>query len=141
MISIPVNLLQSYLRDVYFFCGTACGGKSTVSRDFAEKHGFQWLSEGVINDKFQALAQPEYQPAQFDHPADWTEHFVCPVDEYWRWLMRISEEQVPLMLLEAIRLSATKPVAFDCAMSPHIALEVCPPDRLIFLVTDPERAA
>lgn len=138
---IPINFLQPYLRDVYFFCGTACGGKTTISRAFARKHGFQWLSEDVINDKYQALAKPEYQPAQFDHPADWTEHFLRPVDEYWRWLTRIFEEQAPLILLEAIRLSAVKPVALDCAMSLRTIFEICPPDRVVFLVTDPERAA
>lgn len=139
--NMPINFLQHYLRNVYFFCGTACGGKSTVSRAFAEKHGFHWLSEHVINHKYEALAEPEYQPAQFDHPVDWTEHFLRPVDEYSRWLTRICEEQAPLMVLEAIRLSAEKPVAFDCVMPLRMVLEVCPPDRLVFLVTDPERAA
>jgi hypothetical protein len=54
--------------------------------------------------------------------------------------MRISEEQAPLMLLEAIRLSAVKPVAVDCAISLHIVYKVCPSDRVVFLVTDAERA-
>lgn len=139
--NIPVNILQHYLRNVYFFCGTACGGKSTISRAFAEKHGFHWLSEHVINDKYAALAEPAYQPAQFDRPADWTEYFLRPVDEYWQWLTRIFEEQAPLMLLEAIQLSAKKTVVFDCAMPIRMVLEVCPPERLVFLVTDPERAA
>jgi hypothetical protein len=49
---IPVNVLKNYLCDVYFFCGTTCGGKTTISRAFAEKHGFQWLSEDVMNDKY-----------------------------------------------------------------------------------------
>ena len=138
---IPINFLQHYLRDVYFFSGTACGGKTTISRAFAEKHGFQWLSEDVINDKYQALAKPEYQPAQYDCPSDWTEYFLRPVDEYNRWLTRISEEQAPLILLEAIRLSAVKPVAVDCAASLHMILDICPPDRVVFLVTDAERSA
>lgn len=138
---IPINFLQNYLRDVYFFCGTACGGKTTISRAFAEKHGFQWLREDVINDQYQALAEPEYQPAQYDRPTDWTKHLLRPVDEYWRWLTRISEEQAPLMLLESIRLSGVKPVVVDCAVSLRIVFEVCPPDRVVFLVTDAERAA
>lgn len=138
---MPVNFLHHYLRNVYFFCGTACGGKSTISRAFAKKHGFHWLSEHVINDKYAALADPNYQPAQFDRPADWTEHFLRPVDEYWQWLTRICEEQAPLMLLEAIQLSVERPVAFDCVMPVPMILEVSPPDRLVFLVTDPERAA
>ncbi len=55
--------------------------------------------------------------------------------------MRISEEQAPLMLLEAIRLSAVKPVAADCAIFLCIVYEVCPSGRVVFLVTDAERAA
>ncbi len=139
--NMPVNILHSYLRDVYFFCGTAGGGKSTISRAFAEKYDFHWLSESVINDKYQSIADPNYQPAQYDRPVDWTEYFLRPVEEYWRWLTRIAQEQTPLMLLEAIRLSATKPVAFDCAMPPSLAFEVCPPDRVVFLAVEPERAA
>lgn len=99
------------------------------------------LSEDVINDKYQALAKPEFQPTQYDRPADWTEYFLRSVDEYSQWHTRISEEQAPLILLEAIRLSAVKPVAVDCAMSLRIVSEVCPSDRVVFLVTDAERAA
>jgi hypothetical protein len=36
----PLNLLRDALRDAYFFKGTACAGKSTLSRAFAQKQGF-----------------------------------------------------------------------------------------------------
>ena len=37
--NIQDNILKHYLKNVYFVCGTACGGKSTLSRALAEKHG------------------------------------------------------------------------------------------------------
>ncbi|GHU87372.1 hypothetical protein FACS1894202_01540 [Clostridia bacterium] len=136
--NIPQHILQHYLRNTFFFCGTACAGKSTISKALAEKHNFHWLDENVINYKFAGLAPP--QSAEYS-PTDWTEHFQRPVEEYWAWLEKNCEEQFPLTVLEAIQLSADKPVAVDCAAPVHVVLEFLPPENAIFLITDAERAA
>jgi len=138
--NIPNNMLKHYLRDVYFFCGTACGGKTTMSRIFAEKHDLLWLDEDTLNTNMSQLAEPEYQPAWCSRPADWEEYFNRPYKEFHQWLSDCADEMLPMELLELIRLSAGRQVAVDMYnMHPKAALELTKPDHIVFLVTTPER--
>ena len=33
------NVIKEYLKNVYFVTGTPCGGKTTISRELAKRHG------------------------------------------------------------------------------------------------------
>jgi hypothetical protein len=139
-VNIANNLLKYYLRDVYFFCGTACGGKTTVSKAFADKHGLTWLDEDTLNRRMADLAAPEHQPAWCSRPDDWELYFNRPYKEYYQWLSDCGNELLPMELLELIRLSANRRVAVDMYnMPPETALELTDPNRIVFLVTTPER--
>lgn len=37
---IENNIIKHHLKNVYFIGGTACGGKTTISKVLAEKYGF-----------------------------------------------------------------------------------------------------
>jgi len=138
--NIANNLLKHYLRNIYFFCGTACGGKTTISKAFAEKHGLLWLDEDTLNQKMRQLADPAHQPAWCARPADWEAYFNRPYREYHKWLCDCGDEQLPLVLLELIRLSADRMVAADMFNMPiSAAMELTEPNRIVFLVTTPER--
>ena len=54
--NIQDNILKQYLKNVYFVCGTACGGKSTLSRALAEKHGFLLYDADARFDEHIALS-------------------------------------------------------------------------------------
>jgi len=137
---IANNILKHYLRNVYFFCGTACGGKTTISKAFAEKHGFVWLDEDTLNNKMATIAEPAYQPAWCSRPADWEVYFHRPYQEQHQWLSDCGDEMLPMELLELIRLSANQKVAVDMYnMPPRTALELTEPRRIVFLVTTPDR--
>lgn len=137
---IANNILKHYLRNVYFFCGTACGGKTTVSKAFAEKHGFLWLDENTLNKRMADIAEPEYQPAWCSRCTDWEVYFNRPYKEYHQWLSDCGDEMLPMELLELIRLSANRQVAVDLYnMKPKKALEFTEANRIVFLVTTPER--
>jgi len=139
-LEIANNILKRYLKNVYFFCGTACGGKTTVSKAFAEKHGFIWLDEDTLNKQMADIAKPTYQPAWCSRPADWETYFNRPYKEYHQWLNDCGEEMLPMELLELIQLSANSQVAVDMYnMPPKFALELTDPSRIVFLVTTPER--
>ena len=135
---IANNLLRPYLRNVYFFCGTVCGGKTTLSKAFAEKHQMQHLEEMALFEKFDELAEQDNQPVYFSQPQTWEEYFNRPYKEYAHWQEDLLMEQLPLAFLELIRLSATAPVAADITISPKKILELVNPDRIVFLVTTPE---
>ena len=136
---IPNNMLKHYLKNVFFFCGTACGGKTTISKAFAAKHGLYWLDEDTLNKKMADVAQPEYQPAWCSRPDDMETYFNRPYKEYHRWLSDCGDEMLPMALLELIRISADRQVAADIYnMPPGMALELTEPNRIVFLVTTPE---
>ncbi|MCL2709119.1 MAG: hypothetical protein FWF03_08400, partial [Defluviitaleaceae bacterium] len=138
--NIPNNLLKRYLRNVYFFCGTACGGKTTISKAFAKKHDFLWLAEDTLNELMEEAAEPNHQTAWRSRPADWETYFNRPHEEYHRWLTECGNEMLPLVILELIRLSANAKVAVDMVgMPPKIAMELTEPERIAFLVATPER--
>ena len=138
--NIPNNPLKHYLRNVYFFCGTACGGKTTISKAFAEKHDFFWLDEETLNEQMNTVAQPENQPAWCSRPTDWEVYFNRPYKEYHQWLSDCGDEMLPMELLELIRLSADQKVAVDMYnMPPETAPRLTEPNRIVFLVTTPER--
>ena len=135
---IPINILRQYLRGVYFFCGTACGGKTTISRAFAEKHDFLWLSEFELLALMDQVAEPAYQPAYCSGPMDWEVYFNRPYQEYARWMEDCAAEIVPLMILELIKRCADRRVTVDLPFSVRTALELAAPNHLVFLVTTPE---
>ena len=137
---IANNLLKHYLRDVLFFCGTACGGKTTVSKAFARKHGLYWLDEDTLNAKMDGLAEPAHQSAWCARPQDPQTYFNRPYLQWHQWLADCGREMLPMQLLELIRLSADRPVAADLYnMPPSLAMELTEPGRIVFLVTTPER--
>ncbi len=138
--NIANNILKHYLQNVLFFCGTACGGKTTISKAFAEKHGLIWLDEDTLNKQMAHIAEPAYQPAWCSRPTDWEVYFNRPYKEYHQWLSDCSDEMLPMELLELIRLSANQKVAVDMYnMPPRLAMELTEPNRIVFLVTTPER--
>ena len=44
---IQDNALKAYLKNVYFITGTPCGGKTTISRALAQRHGLTDCSTAV----------------------------------------------------------------------------------------------
>ena len=43
--NIAENILKHSLKNVFFLVGTACGGKTTMARKIAEKHGLIYIDE------------------------------------------------------------------------------------------------
>ena len=39
--NIQDSVIRNALKNVYFVCGNACAGKSTIARMIADKHGFE----------------------------------------------------------------------------------------------------
>lgn len=136
--NIPANILRYYLRDVYFFCGTACGGKTTISKAFAEKHGFLWLSEFELYGEMDKILEPACQPACCSEPTDREAYYNRHYKDYAKWMDDVTAEMVPLMALELVKRSADRPVAVDLPFSVQTALELAAPNHLVFLVATPE---
>ena len=143
--NIADNIIKYNLKNVYFFCGTACGGKTTISKALAPKYGFLWFDEDSTFSEAKKVADIENQPALMQAPGfakniDWNHYFNRPYKEYHNWLARSGVEQLPITLMTLIKLSEKQKVVVDMHMSVSTAMRITERNRIVFLVTDPERA-
>ena len=50
--NIQDNVIRNALKNVYFVCGNACAGKSTIARMIADKHGFELYDMDALTGGF-----------------------------------------------------------------------------------------
>ena len=135
--NIQDNVIKAYLKNVYFVTGTACGGKSTISRALAERHDLLLFDIDQRFDQHQQLSDPAFQPAMNKTFRDADEFFGRSVEEYRQWLLDNTREQLDFVLLDLMRVSQNQPVVCDC----HLTLEqvslFTDPDRVVFLLKEP----
>ena len=135
--NIQDNVIKAYLKNVYFVTGTACGGKSTISRALAESHDLLLFDIDQRFDQHQQLSDPAFQPAMNKTFRDADEFFGRSVEEYRQWLLDNTREQLDFVLLDLMRVSQNQPVVCDC----HLTLEqvslFTDPDRVVFLLKEP----
>ena len=82
--NIAENILRHNLQNVLFLVGSACGGKTTMARAIAKKHGLTYISEDWQSDKWNAeIVDPRYQPnAANRKEMDWEAYFSRSVEEF-----------------------------------------------------------
>lgn len=134
---IQDNVLKEYLKNVYFITGTPCGGKTTVSRALARRHGC-FLYD--IDERFpmhQSMADSGFQPAMTQRFADADAFFGRSVEEYAKWLVDNTREQLDFVLLDLIRLSQQQIVLCDCHLTAEEADRLTDVSRVAFLIKDP----
>ena len=132
------NVLKEYLKNVYFISGTACGGKTTVTKALSRKYG---IPVYVIDDQFtihQLMSDPEHQPNMNKSFRDADEFFGRSVGEYRDWLLGNSREQLDYVLLDLIRLSRDRVVLCDLHIVAEEADRITDPSRIAFLIREPK---
>ena len=131
------NVLKEYLKNVYFITGTPCGGKSTISRELGKKHD---LTVYDIDEKFQTHQQMsnfKFQPSMNREFKDADEFFGRTVEEYKKWLIDNTREQLDFVLLDLIRLSQNQIILCDCHLTVEEADKLTESSRVAFLIKDP----
>lgn len=134
---ISDNILKRYLDRVYFVCGTACGGKTTVSRRLAEKHGIPVYDIDSMFDVHQKMSDPALQPNMNRQFKDADEFFGRSVEEYKAWLLGNKAEQLGFILMDLVKLAEKGRVICDCHLTPSEARGITVPERIVFLTRDP----
>ena len=131
------NVIKEYLKNVYFITVTPCGGKTTISRELAKRHDLLVYDIDEQFENHQRLSNTAYQPAMntFFNNAD--EFFGRTVDEYKKWLMDNTREQLDFVLLDLICLSQNKIVLCDCHLTMEQAEKITEPSRIVFLIKEP----
>ena len=132
------NIIKEYLRNVYFISGTACGGKTTVTKELGKKYGIPIY---VIDDQFtihQLMSDKEHQPAMTTTFKDADEFFGRSVEEYKRWLLGNKREQLDYVLLDLIKLSRDQIILCDLHIVVEEADKITDPSRIAFMISKPE---
>ena len=132
------NIIKDYLKNVYFISGTACGGKTTVTRALGEKYG---IPVYVIDDQFtihQLKSDHEHQPTMNKTFKDADEFFGRSVEEYKNWLLGNKREQLDYVLLDLIRLSSDRVILCDLHIVVEEADMITDPSRIAFMIHKPE---
>lgn len=131
------NVIKEYLKNVYFITGTPCGGKTTVSREIAKRHN---LFVYDIDEQFanhQRISNPVFQPSMNKVFKDADEFFGRTVEEYKKWLINNTREQLDFVLLDLICLSQNQIVLCDCHLTVEEAEKLTETSRIVFLIKEP----
>ncbi len=131
------NVIKEYLKNVYFISGTPCGGKTTVSREVAKRYNLLVYDVDEHFSNHKNLSNPVSQPSmnQVFHDAD--KFFGRSVEEYKKWLMDNTREQLDFVLLDLIRLSQDQIVLCDCHLTVEEAEKITDASRIVFLIKEP----
>ena len=131
------NVIKEYLRNVYFITGTPCGGKTTISRELAKRHNLLVYDIDEQFEKHQELSDNAFQPAMNKNFKDADEFFGRSVEEYKKWLITNTREQLDFVLMDLIRLSQNQIVLCDCHLTMEQAEKITEPSRIVFLIREP----
>ena len=135
--NIQDNVIKAYLKNVFFVTGTACGGKSTISRALTARHNLLLFDIDQQFDQHKQLSDPTFQPAMNKNFPDADAFFGRSVEEYRQWLLDNTREQMDFVLLDLIRLSHDRPVVCDCHLTLEQAEKLTDPARIVFLLKEP----
>lgn len=131
------NVIKEYLKNVYFITGTPCGGKTTVSRELAKRHNLLVYDIDEQFPKHQSISNATFQPSMNKVFKVADEFFGRTVEEYKRWLIDNTREQLDFVLLDLIRLSQNQIVLCDCHLTVEEADKLTDVSRIVFLIKDP----
>ncbi|MCL2397710.1 MAG: AAA family ATPase [Defluviitaleaceae bacterium] len=143
--NIANNILKHSLQNVYFLVGTACGGKTTMGRALAKKHGFIYFSDNWNEDNhkvWQSIIDEKYQPNSTKRKEiDWEEYFSRSVEEFLADEKdnHGGSEYVQFSIIETIKLSQNNKVIADIWIDDfEFLLEISDPGRVACLLAPGE---
>lgn len=133
------NIIKEFLKNVYFITGTPCGGKTTISRELAKRHNLLVYDIDERFDSHRKITDALHQPAMNRCFKNADEFFGRSVEEYEKWLIDNTREQLDIVLLDLIRLSQDQIVLCDCHLTIEQAEEITDPSRIVFLIREPSK--
>jgi hypothetical protein len=116
---IAENILKHSLQNVYFLVGTACGGKTTMAKEIARKHGFIHFNDNwneVHCKVFDSIKNEKYQPNSTKRKEiDWETYFSRSVGEFLadKNDNHGTAEYLEFSIIELIKLSQNNKVIAD----------------------------
>ena len=133
---IQDNIIKEYLKNVYFICGNACGGKTTLTKMLAEKHGFYLYDMDENYHRHRRMAEPAYQPNMCYHLQDFHTQYTRPTARQALWNIDTLAESTHMALMDLVALSQDKKVVADVSFSPVYTDKTVDYNHFVFLSVD-----
>ena len=121
--NIANNILKRSLQNVYFFVGTACGGKTTMGRELSKKYGFHYFSDNWNEPnwkEWESIIDEKYQPYSHNggKPFSNEEYFSRSVEEFLADKKSYNSqaagmENIAFSIIEIIKLAQKNTVVAD----------------------------
>lgn len=135
---IANNIIKDHLKNVYFLCGGAYGGKTTMAKLIEEKHGFIRYRQGDHSDEYALIATNEDQPIMsMDRAADWHGFFAQPPRQYSDWMQAELREKAQFTIADLMNIPSNKKVIVDGCIPVDILKEISDYDH-VFLLFSPD---
>lgn len=134
--NIQENIIKHNLKNVLFVCGNACGGKTTMAKLLAEKHGLYLYDMDKMYEVHRGIANERFQPDMCYHMRDFHQQWTRPTEEQARWNMNSLREETEMVLVDLMALSRSQKVVADVLYSPVYTREILDPHQLVFLTVD-----
>lgn len=131
---LPDNILRFYLKNVYFISGSACGGKTTISRHLSKKFGIELYNWDERYAQHKEISDLCSQPFMNRKIASWEEHFSKPPED--QSVKKSMMEQAEIALVELISLSADKKIIVDGIFPCDVLRRVSSTGRVVFLMAE-----
>ncbi len=114
------NVIKEYLKNVYFITGTI--------------YSCMMLMSSLKTSK---ISNAAFQPAMNQAFQDADEFFGRTAEEYKKWLLDNTREQLDFVLLDLIRLSQNQKVLCDCHLTMEEAEKFTEVSKIVFLIKEP----
>jgi len=140
---IANNIIKAHLKNVYFLCGGAYGGKTTMAKLLEERYGMIRYRQGDHEDEYSALADIRYQPVMAsDRSADWHGYFSQPPRQYSDMMQAGLREEAEFTITDLLALPKDKKIIVDGCIPIDILQEISDYDHvfLLFAPDDMKRA-
>lgn len=131
------NVLKEYLKNVYFITGTACGGKTTISRALSKKYNMPIYDVDKQFPIHKGMSDLIFQPAMNLQTNNADEFFSRPYLDYAKWIIKSTREQLDFVILDLIRLSKEQRVICDLHLTVDEAKKLTGYDHVVFLIKEP----
>ena len=131
---ISDNIIKEQLKNVYFLCGGAYGGKTTMAKILEEKYGFYRYRQGDHYSEYEDIAKPEYQPALcLERSKDWHGFFSHEPRKYADWMQQELREEAEFVITDLIKIPNNKKVIVDAIIPIDILKEISDYEHVILL--------
>lgn len=124
------------LNHVFWLCGGACAGKTTMKSLFMERLNFKTVEDDIL--KYRSLADKEKFPAiQMPNPTlNWDQWFNRPPEIHGQWMLDVSKELTFFMLEEIKESDPSTPLIIDLGVDVAAILPYIPKENIVGLFTD-----